>query len=111
MSTNEAYRAELDLLLKEFAKNVKRLREAKEPGYSQEDLSADSELDRTSIGNFEQGRSDPHMSTLLILADALGVTVNDLLAGLPIPNERRPSKKPRRRRVARQPVTAPRSDS
>lgn len=43
---------------------VRQLREAKATGYSQEELAFDTNLDCTSIGNFEQGRSDPHMSTL-----------------------------------------------
>lgn len=90
MSTKEAYRAELDELLARFAKNVRRLREAKEPPCSQETLRLKAELDRTSIGNFEQGRADPRMSTMLTLADALGCTLNDLVEGLPVPKERRP---------------------
>lgn len=101
MSTSEAYEAEHEALLQAFAKNVRQLRGAKATGYSQEELAFDANLDRTSIGNFEQGRSDPHMSTLLILAKTLNVTINDLVKGLPVPEERRPAAKPRRRRAGK----------
>lgn len=96
MSTREAYRAELDLLLKGFADNIRRLRDAKETGYSQEQLWMDAELHRTAVGKFEQARSEPSLSSLLILADTLDCTLNDLVEGLPVPKERRPSPKPRR---------------
>lgn len=59
MSTREAYRAELDLLLKGFADNIRRLRDAKETGYSQEQLWMDAGLHRTAVGKFEQARSEP----------------------------------------------------
>lgn len=100
MSTMEAYRAELDRLLAEFAGNLQRLRTAKGDSYSQEDLAWDAKLDRTSIGRYEQGRTDPSLSTLLILADTLGCTLNDLAKGLSVPQERRPSPKAERRRAA-----------
>ncbi len=98
-----AYRAELAELRKAFAKNLKRLRRAKEPGYSQEDLCADTGLHRTAIGNYERAHAEPYISTLLVLADALGVTPNDLLEGLPVPRERRPppTKKAKPRRAKR----------
>lgn len=101
MSAREAYRAELDLLLQGFANNVRRLREAKEPGYSQEDLCMDARLHRTAIGKFEQARSEPHLSSLLILADALGVSISDLVEGLPVPQERRPPPIAKHRRAAK----------
>jgi transcriptional regulator with XRE-family HTH domain len=91
MSTREAYQAELDQLLEGFAANLRRLRGQKRPGYSQGELSRDADLHRTAVGNLEQGKREPRLSTLLILADVLGVTLNDLVAGLPVPQERRPS--------------------
>jgi transcriptional regulator with XRE-family HTH domain len=101
MSTQEAYRAELDQLLRGFADNIRRLRKAKEPGYSQEDLWKDTGLHRTAIGKVEQARSEPQLSTLMILANTLGCTLDDLVKGLPVPKERRPSPKAERRRAAK----------
>jgi transcriptional regulator with XRE-family HTH domain len=91
MSTHEAYEAELALLLREFADNVRRLRALKQPGYSQEALADDARLHRTEISKIERAQRDPRLSTLLILADALGLSLDDLVEGLPVPKERRPS--------------------
>jgi transcriptional regulator with XRE-family HTH domain len=93
MSTLEAYRAELALYLEGFGANVRRLRTARSPGFSQEWLSSATRLHRTEIGKIEQGAVEPRLSTLAILADGLGVTVDDLLAGLWVPVERKPSPK------------------
>ncbi len=101
VSAKESYKAELAVLLQGFAANVRRLREAKEPGYSQEELAWDTGLHRTAIGKLEQARSEPQLSTLLILADTLGCTLNDLVKGLPAPQERRPSPTPRHERSRR----------
>jgi transcriptional regulator with XRE-family HTH domain len=91
MSTIEAYKAELARFLEGFATNVRRARMAKSPPRSQEWLSHATRLHRTEIGKIEQGAVDPRLSTLVILADGLGVTVDDLLAGLWVPVERKPS--------------------
>jgi transcriptional regulator with XRE-family HTH domain len=91
MSTHEAYEAELALLLREFAENIRRLRALKQPGYSQEALADDARLHRTEISKIERAQRDPRLSTLLILADALGLSLDDLVEGLPVPKERRPS--------------------
>jgi transcriptional regulator with XRE-family HTH domain len=64
---------------------------------SQEDLSAVSGLHRTEIGKIELGQAEPRLSTLLILADALAISLGDLVEGLPTPRERRPSPQSRRR--------------
>ena len=101
VSTKEPYKAELAILLQGFAANVRRLREAKAPGYSQEDLAWDTRLHRTAIGKWEQARSEPQLSTLLVLAEALGCTLNDLVEGLPVPRERRPSPTPKLERSGR----------
>jgi transcriptional regulator with XRE-family HTH domain len=94
VSTKEPYRAELAALRRGFAANVRRQREIK--GCSQEDLAHDTGLHRTAIGKLEQAQSEPQLSTLLILADALGCTLNDLVKNLPIPRERRPAPKAKR---------------
>jgi transcriptional regulator with XRE-family HTH domain len=91
MSTMEAYKGELAKFLEGFGANVRRVRLAKKPRCSQEQLSHATELHRTEIGKIEQGKVEPRLTTLLILADGLGVTVDELLAGLWVPVERRPS--------------------
>lgn len=91
MSTVEEYRAELARLLAGFGENVRRVRTARVPRYSQERLSHDTRLHRTEIGKIEQGTVEPRLTTLLILADGLGVPIEELVAGLWVPLERRPS--------------------
>ncbi len=98
MSTKEAYRAELKEVLAGFGRNLRRRREGEE--YSQEVLRLDAKLDRTSISKYERGLTDPPLSVLLILADTLSCTLNDLVEGLPVPKERRPSPKAEHRRAA-----------
>ncbi len=87
-STMEEYVAERTAYLEGFAANVRRLREEK--GWSQTELYNAADLHRTGLGRIETGRYEPGLLTLAILADALGVKVDDLMAGLPVPKERRP---------------------
>ena len=61
------------------------------PGISQETLSSVTKLHRTEIGKIEQGHVEPRLTTLVILAEGLGVTVNDLVEDLPVPVQRKPS--------------------
>jgi transcriptional regulator with XRE-family HTH domain len=91
MSTVEAYKEELARLLSGFGANVRQVRMAKVPLCSQERLSHETGLHRTEIGKIEQGIVEPRLSTLLILADGLGVRVDELVAGLWVPVERKPS--------------------
>lgn len=87
----DAYKAELARFLEGFGTNVRRVRIAKRPRCSQEQLSDITRLHRTEIGKIEQGAVDPRLTTLVILADGLSVSVDELLAGLWVPAERRPS--------------------
>ena len=48
-------------------------------GLSQERLSALARLHRTEISLIERGRRDPRLSTVVRLADALGVPAASLL--------------------------------
>jgi transcriptional regulator with XRE-family HTH domain len=96
VSTQEAYDAELAQLREEFAANIKRLRSRRESDNSQEDLATAARLHRTEIGAIEQSKRNPSLHTLLILADALDVTLNDLAEGLPVPKERQPRARARR---------------
>jgi len=94
MSKMDAYKAELARFLEGFGANVRRVRTGKSPHCSQERLSYTTRLHRTEIGKIEQGAVEPRLTTLVILADGLGVTIDDLLADLPVPIERRPSGEP-----------------
>ncbi|HTW41694.1 MAG TPA: helix-turn-helix transcriptional regulator [Solirubrobacteraceae bacterium] len=91
MSTMEAYKEELGRLLDAFGANVRRARMAMDPPCSQERLSEATQLHRTEIGKIEQGDVEPRLSTLMVLADGLGVSVDELTRGLWVPVERRPS--------------------
>jgi transcriptional regulator with XRE-family HTH domain len=91
VSTEEQYQQELAKLRQGLADNVRRLRTG-----SQTDLADAANLHRTQVGDIEQGKRNPRLHTLLILADAMGLTLNDLVEGLPVPKERQPSPQARR---------------
>jgi transcriptional regulator with XRE-family HTH domain len=91
MSTMEAYKEELARFLAGFGANVRSVRMAKSPPCSQERLSHLTRLHRTEIGKIEQGEVEPRLTTVFILAQSLGVPIEELLAGLEVPVERRPS--------------------
>ena len=87
----ETYKEELARFLEGFGANVRRVRMAKRPPCSQERLSHTTGLHRTEIGKIEQGAVEPRLTTLMILADGLSVSIDELLTGLWVPTERRPS--------------------
>jgi len=87
----DAYKAEMARFLAGFGANVRRVRLAKRPRCSQEQLSYTTGLHRTEIGKIEQGAVEPRLTTLLILADGLSVGIDELVTGLWVPEERRPS--------------------
>ena len=63
---------------KAFSKVLQRLRKAK--GLSQEELSFRSQLDRTFISRLEGGLRQPTISTIIRLAEALGVSASSIVA-------------------------------
>ncbi len=91
MSTMDAYKEELGRFLKGFGANVRKVRLAKSPPCSQENLSHRTRLHRTEIGKIEQGEVEPRLTTLYILAEGLEVTIDELVGDLWVPVERRPS--------------------
>lgn len=87
----ESYKQEIDRFLQAFGENVRRARMAMSPPCSQERLSHLTRLHRTEIGKIEQGEVEPRLSTLVILAAGLEVGIDELVKGLSVPAERRPS--------------------
>lgn len=63
---------------KAFGKVLQRFRKAK--GLSQEELSFRSQLDRTFISRLEGGLRQPTISTIIRLAEALGVSASSIVA-------------------------------
>jgi transcriptional regulator with XRE-family HTH domain len=83
-----AYRAERAEILRRLGANLRQARLA--ANHTQESLSLACNLHRTDVGEIERAAREPRFVTLLILANALGVTLEDLAKGIPIPKERRP---------------------
>jgi transcriptional regulator with XRE-family HTH domain len=65
---------------KRFAANLALLRKAAD--LSQEELSFRAAVHRTQISQIEGGHRMPRLDTLIKLAGALGVTLQDLLKGI-----------------------------
>lgn len=79
------YKAERDQLRKALAANLVRLRGER----TQEEIADKANLHLTSISYLERGEREPFASTLLILADAYGASVDQILDGIPTPTERK----------------------
>jgi transcriptional regulator with XRE-family HTH domain len=60
-----------------LGQNMKRIRAKKK--MSQGDISRALEVDRGYISNIENGKKNPTLATLQKLADALGVSPDELL--------------------------------
>lgn len=60
-----------------------RLREVRQKvGLSQDGLAREADVHPTSIGRLERGGREPRLTTLLRLADGLGVEPGELVNGL-----------------------------
>ena len=60
-----------------------RIREVrKEKGYSQEELAARAELDRTYMTSVECGKRNISIVNLYRIAQALGITLEELFRGI-----------------------------
>jgi transcriptional regulator with XRE-family HTH domain len=57
---------------------IRETREAR--GYSQEQLSLDTGLDRTYVGGIERGERNPSYTSLLRLAEGLEIRASELVA-------------------------------
>ena len=88
MSTTEAYEAEIARYLEGFGANIRRLRTAGDPGYSQEWLAGTTGLHRTEIGRLEQGKVEPRLTTLVILAESTAHVMSVADLGTRVPSGR-----------------------
>lgn len=66
-----------DSEIQRFAKNMKKLREAK--AMSQGDIHRATGIDRAYISNLEAGKQNPTLETIGKIAEALGVSSDQLL--------------------------------
>ena len=62
----------------QFGRNLRAQRIA--AGWSQQELSERCALHLTEISRLENGRRDPRLSTIVKLADGLGIAPGELLA-------------------------------
>lgn len=68
-----------------------RLRQARtDRGVSQNELGRRCRLPRSSIYRLETGDREPRLSTVLLLAEALGMPVGDLVGDVRLPAAQRP---------------------
>lgn len=68
-----------------LAANLRRLREDR--GLSQEALALSADMDPAEVRRIESCKRDPGVRVLTRLAEALGATPADLLAGISAPFE------------------------
>jgi transcriptional regulator with XRE-family HTH domain len=99
MADEHPYFTEIADFRWQFSLKLKPLRKAK--FRSQEKFGRHADLHRTTIGGLEQGKTDPPLSTLLILSDALGVPVEELIRDLPVVKHRKPPPSRAKKPVAR----------
>jgi transcriptional regulator with XRE-family HTH domain len=64
----------------QFGNNLKRLRDA--AGLTHLRLSLESGVTAGSISNYENGLTDPRLTTIVRLAEALGVDPAELVRGI-----------------------------
>lgn len=81
-------------LSERFGLAVRRLRLAQ--GWSQEELAARSNLNRSYVGEIERGAVMPSLGTAYKLADALQTTLSQLVAGVDRPGLQIALPEPRR---------------
>ena len=65
-------------LLKEFGKNMKQLR--LEKGMSTREFALEAGIAHSAVTKFEAGETNPSLTTLIKIADALGVDLTRLIS-------------------------------
>jgi transcriptional regulator with XRE-family HTH domain len=76
-------REEKERVLRDFGRHVRRLRT--EAGLTHETLAAQCFVRHDHISDIERGLSGPSLLILLLLADAMEVSVSELIGELPAP--------------------------
>ena len=67
----------MDQISAKLGDNMKRIRTRKK--MSQGDIARALDVDRGYISNIENGKKNPTLATIKKLADALGISANELL--------------------------------
>ncbi|MBI2609589.1 helix-turn-helix transcriptional regulator [Candidatus Giovannonibacteria bacterium] len=67
----------MDKISAQFGNNMKRIRAKKK--MSQGDIARALDVDRGYISNIENGKKNPTLATVAKIANALGVSANELL--------------------------------
>jgi len=67
----------MDKISEKFGNNMKRIRTKKK--MSQGDIARALEVDRGYISNIENGKKNPTLATVAKIANALGVSADELL--------------------------------
>ena len=70
-----------------IAKNIRRLRTAQ--NMTQDQLAERLHVTRQTVSNYETGKSQPDIDTIVRLAEALQADPNTLIYGIPTPPERK----------------------
>ena len=70
-----------------IAKNIRRLRTAQ--NMTQDQLAERLHVTRQTVSNYETGKSQPDIDTIVRLAEALQTDPNTLIYGIPTPPERK----------------------
>ena len=58
--------------------NLQRIRKAKDPKITQQDLAKATGLSRSYLSDIERNKYNPSLDTTIALSNALGVTLNEL---------------------------------
>lgn len=65
------------LVLKAFGKNLKKIREAK--GFTTREFADIADIAHSQVWTLENGKGDPSLTTLLVIAQALEVSLDELV--------------------------------
>lgn len=94
VSAEERFRLASDRieLMRAFGEKTQALRVA--AGLSQAALARECNVSRATINKVEMGRTEPRLTTILILCAGLHISPDTLIGNLPTPNTRHPMTQP-----------------
>jgi transcriptional regulator with XRE-family HTH domain len=79
--------AEANSVADYFGKNLRMYR--RRVGFSQEELALRASLHRSAISKLERGGREPRLATIVKVADALSIPLDELLRGIKWQNDGR----------------------